>query len=98
MNFCTPQPFIGVNVTDPGQHRLVENGSFYRGPCPPSQPLAENLWRKISRQRLWPNFFEEIDVRHFGRRQQAHPAKLALVIKIQLATVTERKRHARRLV
>ena len=49
---------------------------------------------KLALKWLRPHFLHEIDVRHFQTWHKFYPAKLALVVEIQVTTVFKVNHHA----
>lgn len=98
MHLRAPECFVGVNIADTGDDCLVKQRRLDARVCPSLQPFFHDMPGKARLKRLRADFAHEIDVRHFGRRQQAHPAELTLVVKKQRAAIRKGQRNARRTV
>lgn len=62
MNLGGPQRFIGVDVTDASDDRLVEQRGFDAGIFAALETLVQNLWREIIFKWLGPKPFHEVDL------------------------------------
>jgi hypothetical protein len=84
-----PQRFVGVDVADARDERLVEEERL-QSPLPRPKAAAERADRQLVRQRLWPYRGERV----VGRDVEPDPAELANVPKADLAAILEREDKA----
>ena len=73
----TPERFVGIDIADASDDRLIEKRSFHGSVFAALQAIVEHVWREISGKRLGAELSHEVDIIDRHRRDEPHPAKFA---------------------
>src|SRR6476620_3957566 len=93
MDFGSPQAFIGIYISDSCQHCLVQYRRFDGCPRSSSYALNKHGCSEFITQWLRADFLHKVYIWYFYSWNEAHPAKLTLVIEVQMALIGKFQRY-----